>query len=165
MVSEPFRLAWRAWLAVALTVVVVLVGGTLATIDLFDCRELLPWMADRPAWLEVVTGTLGAAIIPFVISLLWGRQWRAGVIAGVALALLFHVTVAVAIVFAVFAALDAAGEGQVGRALRWGGAAVGATLAIVGARHLGLLTHAAGASHAGAGSLARPPSGDPFLEK
>ena len=45
---------------------------------------------------------------------------------GVALALMLHVTLALAIVYAVFATLDAVGEGQVGRALRWGGVAVGA---------------------------------------
>lgn len=131
MVSEPLRRSWRAWLAVALTVGVVLVGGTLATIDLVDCREVVPWMADRPAWLEVLTGAVGAVVIPLVLSALWGRQWRAGVIIGVALALMLHVTLALAIVYAVFATLDAVGEGQVGRALRWGGVAVGGTLAVV----------------------------------
>jgi hypothetical protein len=131
MVGQPVRQAWRAWLAVALTVGVVIVAGTLATIDLFDCREILPWMADRSAWLEVATGALGAVVIPLVLSVLWWRQWRAGVIIGIALALLLHVTIAVTIVFAVFAALDAAGEGQVPRALRWTGVAAGLSLAIV----------------------------------
>jgi Protein of unknown function (DUF1353) len=140
MVSAPFRQAWRAWVAVVVTVGVVLVGGTLATIDLFDCRQVVPWMGDRPAWLEVVTGALGAVVIPLVLSVLWGRQWRAGVIIGVALALMLHVTIAVVIVYALFASLDAVGEAarqragrgaQVVRALRWGGLAAGGSLAIV----------------------------------
>jgi Protein of unknown function (DUF1353) len=131
MVSRPILRSWQSWLAVCLTVGVVLAAGTLATLDLFDCGAPVPWMADRPAWLEVVTGTAGAVVIPFALSVMWGRQWRAGAIVGVALALLLHVTIAVAIVFAVFAVLDALFEGQWTRALRWALLAVGGPLVIV----------------------------------
>jgi Protein of unknown function (DUF1353) len=131
MVSRPILRSWRSWLAVCLTVGVVLAAGTLATLDVFDCRAPLPWMADRPAWAEVLTGVVAAFVIPFVLSGLWGRQWRAGAIVGVALALLLHVTVAVAIVFAVFAVLDALFEGQWVRALRWAVIAAGGPLVIM----------------------------------
>ena len=41
----------------------VLVAGTLATLDVFDCGAPLPWMADRPAWVEVLTGVVAAFVI------------------------------------------------------------------------------------------------------
>ena len=131
MVSEPPRRAWRAWLAVAATAFVVAVGGALSTIDLFDCRAVVPWMGGRPAWQEVVTGALGAFVIPLLTSLLWGRMWRAGAIVGVALALLLHVTLALVVVYAVFATAEAVAEGQVRRALRWAGVAGGIAAAVV----------------------------------
>ena len=140
MVSAPLRRAWRSWVAVLVTVVVVVVGGTLATIDLFDCRDVVPWMGDQPAWREVFWGAVGAVTIPIVLSVLWGRQWRAGVFIGVALALMLHVTVALGIVYSVFASLDAVGEvvrrpqgrrEQIVRALKWAGLAAGGTLGIV----------------------------------
>ena len=70
----------------------------------------------------------GRWTIPIVLSVLWGRQWRAGVFIGVALALMLHVTVALGIVYSVFASLDAVGEvvrppqgrrEQIVRALKW----------------------------------------------
>ena len=64
MVSAPWRRAWRSWVAVLVTVVVVVVGGTFATIDLFDCRDVVPWMGDQPAWREVFWGAVGAVDDP-----------------------------------------------------------------------------------------------------
>ena len=64
-------------------------------------------MGDRPVWLEVLWGAIGAVVLPALLSVLWGRQWRAGVLIGVALALMLHVTVALVLVYAVFAAIDA----------------------------------------------------------
>lgn len=125
MVAGPFARTWRGRLAVGLTMAVVAVGGTLATIDLFDCRELLPWMGDRPLWVELASGAVGAVVVPALLALLWGRQWRAGIIAGAALALLVHVTVALALVYALFSAADAAIERELAAAVRWTAAAVG----------------------------------------
>lgn len=131
MVTGPLSRVWRGWLAVVLTVGVVVVLGTLATIDLFDCRQILPWMADRPAWLEVAGGALMALVVPAVLSVVWGRQWRAGLLIGAALALMLHVTVALVLVYAVFATIDALFDRQPRRVVRWGAVAVGGTLAIV----------------------------------
>lgn len=131
MVTGPLGRVWRGWLAVVLTVGVVVVLGTLATIDLFDCRQVLPWMADRPAWLEVVGGAVMALVVPAVLSVVWGRQWRAGLLIGAALALMLHVTVALVLVYAVFATIDALFDRRPWRAARWGAVAVGGTLAIV----------------------------------
>src|SRR5690606_28475060 len=107
MVTGPVRQAWRSILAVAATVLAVLVGGTLATLDVLDCRAPVPWIAARTVAGELLAGALGAVVVPAVLSLLWGARWRAGVIAGVALALLVHVTLAVVVVYGVFGTLDA----------------------------------------------------------
>ena len=117
-----------------------MVLGVLATIDLFDCREILPWMGDRPLGQEVVSGAALAVVVPVVLSVLWWEQWRAGVFIGVALALMLHVTVAIVIVYAVIATLDALGEAarnpaarrtQLVRAAKWGAAALGVTAILV----------------------------------
>ena len=62
--------AWRKRAAIVVTVAVVVVLGVLATIDLFDCREILPWMGDRPLGQEVVFGAAMAVLIPVVLSVL-----------------------------------------------------------------------------------------------
>lgn len=103
--------AWLMWAAVTLTTMwhsgrvltrMLLVGvlgaivvlGTLATLDLFDVWDVLPWMGQHVWWRELLQGGVGAVGIPVLLGLTWGRHWRAGVITGVALALLLHVTVA-----------------------------------------------------------------------
>lgn len=131
MAGGPLRRTLWGKVAVSLMVAVVIALGTAATIDLFDCREALPWMGDRPAWLEVAFGAVGALAVPAALAVLWGRRWAAGVIAGAALALLLHVTVAITIVYALFTAAESAIERQPGRALRWAALAVGASAAIV----------------------------------
>lgn len=122
--KEPFKRTWWPRIAVALTVLVIVVLGTAATIDLIDCRAPLPWMADRPGWLEVVYGAIAAVIIPALLSLLWRPRWQAGLIAGIALALLLHVTVAIAIVFAIYSAIESLLDGKIGRGLRSAGLAI-----------------------------------------
>ena len=52
---------------------------------------------------------------PLLVSVLWGRLWRAGAIAGIALALLLHVTVVVATVYGIYWVLERAGLGVGGR--------------------------------------------------
>lgn len=108
--------AWLMWAAVTLTTMwhsgrtwtrAVLVGllgavvllGVLATLDFFDLIDVVPWMGgpDTRWWWELVTGAVGAIGIPALLGLSWGRFWRAGVITGVALAFLLHVTVALAL--------------------------------------------------------------------
>ncbi|MGH9260113.1 MAG: hypothetical protein ACRD08_09515, partial [Acidimicrobiales bacterium] len=55
----------------------------------------------------------------------------AGVIAGTALALLLHVTVAIVIVYGVFSSVDSLIDRKLGRALLWGGLALGLSTVIV----------------------------------
>jgi hypothetical protein len=115
----------------AATIGTVLVLGALATIDLLDWRAPLFWMGDRPFLVELASGFLAAVIISGLLSLLWGRRWQAGWIAGVALALLIHVTLAVSVVIAVFNSLDRFFEGQVLKAVAWALAAGGAVIGLL----------------------------------
>jgi hypothetical protein len=131
MVTGPVRRVWPSMLAVGATVLAVLVGGTLATIDLVDCGAPIPWMASRPVWLELVYGAIGAVLVPAALSVLWWRRWRAGAIAGVALALLLHVTVALVVVFAVFNTIDSLVERKLVPTLRWSATAAGVTALVV----------------------------------
>nr|WP_257910115.1 hypothetical protein [Janibacter limosus] len=59
-------------------------------------------MAERVWWVELITGAIGAVVVPLLLGLLWGRFRAAGMIAGVALALLLHVTAAVALLTGVY---------------------------------------------------------------
>lgn len=97
------RPAWLWRLRVAGLFGLVLVLGTLATLDLFDVAGLLPWMGDRPWWAELGLGILAAIVLPLALSFTWGRLWRAAAIGGVALALLLHVTAAVVALYGVYA--------------------------------------------------------------
>jgi hypothetical protein len=82
---------WR-WKAMVGTLCTVAVLGCIATLDLFDVVEVLPWMGAAPWHTELVTGAVAAAVVPAVLSLLWSRLWSAGLIAGTALAWLLHVS-------------------------------------------------------------------------
>ena len=97
---------WRLRLALAATVGVVLVVGTLATLDLFDVGPELPWMGDRVWWRELVGGFAGALTIPLLLGLTWGRLRLAGVISGVSLALLLHVSAALLVLTGAYQAAE-----------------------------------------------------------
>jgi hypothetical protein len=67
--------------------------GALATANLFTERTLVPWMGSRGWAAEVALGLAGAVVIPIVTGLvLWAPIRIAGVIAGIALALMLHAT-------------------------------------------------------------------------
>ncbi|MGW5471400.1 DUF1353 domain-containing protein [Streptomyces chartreusis] len=93
--------AWYHRLVAALTVVLILALGVLATLDLFDIR--IPfnptqlWMGDRTWFVEIVNGLSAAIAIPLLLArLFWGKElWIAGAVVGVSLSVLLHVTVAV----------------------------------------------------------------------
>ena len=80
--------------------------GSVATLDLIDVADVLPWMGDRPWAREVVGGAAVALLLPLATSIVWGRLWRAGAIAGIALALLLHVTAAVMLVYGLYWLLE-----------------------------------------------------------
>lgn len=98
---------WRAALAYgSLALIVVL--GVLATLDLFDVVDVLPWMGDRSWLVELGLGLLFALAIPALLSLLWPPELHvAGLITGVALAGLLHVTLVVALVYLGYRVVEA----------------------------------------------------------
>ena len=98
---------WLLRLAAVGTLLVVAGVGVLATADLFDVGPRLPWMGDRPWWSEVVGGFAGAVTIPMLLGLLWGRFRVAGMVAGVALALLLHVSAALLLLTFVYRSVEA----------------------------------------------------------
>lgn len=106
----PAAERWRRRLVALGTVLAVAVLGVLATLDLLDVRVVgvpgVPWMGDSSWWVELLTGAAGAVVVPFVLGLLWGRLWVAGVVLGISLALLLHVTAAVALLTLLYQGLE-----------------------------------------------------------
>lgn len=118
-VGTPFIRRWLVWSAVSmptawtvsklraalgyLGLAAIVVLGWFATLDLFDKGAWLPWMGDDMPWgLELLFGAAMAVVVPVVLSVFWPKGTRkAGMITGIALAALIHVTVAVgAVTFA-----------------------------------------------------------------
>jgi hypothetical protein len=89
------------------SLVLILALGVVSTLDVIDLVEVLPWMGDRSWWFELGTGAFMAVAIPAMLSLGWIRLWRAGAIAGIALAFFLHVTLVLAVLTAVFALAEA----------------------------------------------------------
>ena len=102
------RARWTAYrAAAAITIGVVLVLGTLATLDLLDVGGVvLPWMGHRVWWQEVIGGFAGAVAIPFVLGLTWGRFRVAGTVLGVLLAILLHVSLALLLLTGLYQGLE-----------------------------------------------------------
>lgn len=96
----------RGRLQVGLVLGLVAVIGVLATLDLFDVWNTLPWMGDRPWWQELIGGAIGAVVIPAALALSWGRLAGAGVIAAVALAFLLHVTVVIVALYGFYRSVE-----------------------------------------------------------
>jgi hypothetical protein len=90
------------WGTMTATLLAVAVLGVVATLDLFDIVAVVPWMRGRSWQFELLTGALAAIFIPAALSVLWGRLWRAGMIAGIALAWLLHVSTLVLVLAAGF---------------------------------------------------------------
>lgn len=86
----------RRRLVAVLTLAVIGVLGIVATLDLVDVVDWLPWMGERPFPAELAGGLAGAIAIPLLLGLAWGRFAVAGVVVGIAFAVLFHVTLALA---------------------------------------------------------------------
>lgn len=101
---------WRWRVTVLATIAVVLVLGIAATLDLFDVAVPLvgnvAWMGVHPWWMELATGAAGGVVIPLVLALAWGRFRIAGIITGVGLALLLHVTLAILVLSGIYLAVE-----------------------------------------------------------
>src|SRR5690625_571076 len=94
------RWYWRTVLAGLITAVAAI--GALATLDLLGVWNGIPWMPETTLGIEVVGGAAGALIIPTVLAFTWGRFYPAGIIVGVALAFLLHVTVVIAAIYGLY---------------------------------------------------------------
>ena len=74
---SALRPRWRWAPLVVGTLLLVAALGVAATLDLLDVADVVPWMADRPWYVELALGGLFAVVVPLVVSVLWGRLWRA----------------------------------------------------------------------------------------
>lgn len=112
---RPRVLGWAMYAAIA----VIGVLGVLATLDLFDWIDWVPWMGDRPWGMELLLGAAVAVGAPFVLAVPWAfaKLYRAGVIVGLALATLLHVTLAVAAVAFFYAVLERFASAVIARRL------------------------------------------------
>lgn len=101
---------WRWRLTAVGTLVVITSLGVAATADLVDVALPgvggVPWMDEGAWWARVLTGAAGAVVIPLVLGVAWGRFRVAGVISGIALALLLHVTAALALLTGIYQAVE-----------------------------------------------------------
>ncbi len=106
----PAAKKWYFRAVIATLVGAIAYFGACATVDLVDrhYRWLwdLPWMTEGAWWSEVASGLAGAIVLPSLLSVTWGRYWRAGLIAGVALAALFHVTIAIGLLGLAYQGLE-----------------------------------------------------------
>ena len=92
-------------LAVALTLGVVSVLGVMATLVAFHAWRI-GWLGRQDAIVRFAVLGAAALVIPLLLSVLWGKLWKAGAIIGIALAFLLHVTLAAAIVYAIYVVLE-----------------------------------------------------------
>lgn len=101
---------WWFRIVVPAIVLAILYLGTCATLMVFDRSwpgfVSLPWMSSDQLWLQLLGGLAGAIAVPILMGLLTGPHWRAVAIAGVALATLLHVTVAVGVVALAYQAVE-----------------------------------------------------------
>ncbi|MGI9051621.1 MAG: DUF1353 domain-containing protein [Ilumatobacteraceae bacterium] len=98
---RPRHRFWWQFVVAFSGLTIVTLGG-LATVDLFDCRADLPWMGERPLWQELLFGAGVAILVPAILSVLWGKRWGAGLIGGVALALVLHVTLVIVVLLSAY---------------------------------------------------------------
>lgn len=107
----PRVLGWAHRIGAAASIALIVYLGYSATGDLVDADWPLawqvPWMGERDWPLEILGGLVGAVVVPLVLSLLWGRFRMAGAISGVLLAVLLHVTVALALISLAYQAMEA----------------------------------------------------------
>ncbi len=119
--ARPAWAAWKKWWfrgVALLSVGLVAYLGLAATLDVVNAASLpkglgwllgwplmgdLPWIDDDAAfWKATGQGLAAAIVFPLGLACLWGRYYRAGAVAGVALATLIHATVVVVAVAGIY---------------------------------------------------------------
>lgn len=97
--------------AVAATLLLVVWTGWSASWDLLDrsapLAVPLPWMGEAPTPVELLRGAAAAVALPAVLSLAWGRFRVAGLVLGIGLALLLHVTAVLLVLTVAYRAVEA----------------------------------------------------------
>jgi hypothetical protein len=88
---------WRYRLTVAGTLGLVALLGVVSTLDLVDLVDVVPWMGEGAFVAELARGAGAAVLLPALLGLLWGSFRIAGWIMCIGLALLLHVTIALAL--------------------------------------------------------------------
>lgn len=107
---------WLQRAAVIVTILTVVVLGYEATADLVDRTGRwwwtfgVPWMPEGSFASELRRGGAGALVVPLPLALLWWRFPRAGMILAVGLALLFHISLALALLTAVYLGCERLGR-------------------------------------------------------
>jgi hypothetical protein len=98
----------------ALLAIVILLLGTMATLDLFDAANILPWMGTRSTAYELTTGALVALIVPAVLALpfLKGGLYTAAYLLGIAIALFLHATLITVFLLLAYNLLEAVVEAR-----------------------------------------------------
>jgi hypothetical protein len=78
----------------------ILILGVLATLDLLDLIDDVPWMGERSAPFELISGALFAILLPVLLSCVlcfWkSKLGVAAIILGAAIALFLHATIVIA---------------------------------------------------------------------
>lgn len=100
------RVYWRV--LIVLSIAAFLALGAAQAVDLVDAYPSwgLPWMGDRPWWLELVAA-LGVTAGATAVTLpLWGRHWRVGLILGPTFTTLAPSVLLVALTLAGYYALE-----------------------------------------------------------
>jgi hypothetical protein len=96
---------WRVLIPI---LVAALLGiGFLSVLDLVDLPGLrLPWMGDRTWWRELLGGAVAAIVAAVVAPLPWGRRWRVGLVAALALIPLAFPLVVAGAAYAVYQVVE-----------------------------------------------------------
>jgi hypothetical protein len=116
----PHARWYRAVMGVTLASVVVL--GVIGTLEVTGLLSWTRWGDGRPLGDRVMIGLATAVGTPVLLSVLWWRLWPVGVITGVALALLLHVTLVLVVLTLGFGVIEAVSSAVEGRLGRWFGA-------------------------------------------
>lgn len=96
---------YRTVMVATLSVVAAL--GLLGTAEVAGAVSWTGWVDDRTVGARIAIGLATAVVTPVLLSVLWWRLWPVGLITGVALALLLHVTLVLVALTLAFRALEA----------------------------------------------------------
>ncbi len=106
-------------MVMGITLATVMVLGVIGTLEVSGLVSWTRWGDGRPVGDRIVIGLATAVVTPVVLSVLWWRLWPVGVITGVALALLLHVTLVLVMLTLGFRVVEAISSVVEARVRRW----------------------------------------------